>query len=259
MRGSLGRSVRFGHAAVLLAASAYGLSAQSGQTLSDAGRRALGADVYAKQCAVPYCHGAGGSAGRAPALAGKVYESEPLRNIILNGTRSGMPAFRGVLDDAAIGAVAAYVLSLPAPPSAAGPTPSGTASQLAGAALAGRDLFYDAERMPSCSACHEAGGKGGNVAKPLARQAYTMAGIRGIKPVPAYRVVARGEAPMTAILVRQDSSSVRLVDISSPLPVVRTFAPEQIRMETTEWSHGAAVDRYKPDELEALLQFLGSF
>ena len=49
------------------------------------GIRRVGAQVYAKNCANHYCHGARGAAGAAPAVAGKALSQEQVNQVVREG------------------------------------------------------------------------------------------------------------------------------------------------------------------------------
>ncbi len=97
--------------------SAWGNSASpvTEQQVAAAGAPVLvqvGASVYAKNCAA--CHGAGGTGGIGPALAGNphVNITDPTKMLttILQG-RNVMPSWRGQLSAGDIAAVATFVRS----------------------------------------------------------------------------------------------------------------------------------------------------
>ena len=73
-----------------------------------------GADIYKVTCGVAYCHGSGGSAGRAPQLAGRGFDAQFVFNTVVNGKAgTAMPGFARQLKSEEIEAVTQYILSLP--------------------------------------------------------------------------------------------------------------------------------------------------
>ncbi|MDX1978810.1 MAG: cytochrome c, partial [Bryobacteraceae bacterium] len=80
-----------------------------------------GADVFKQSCAVGYCHGSGGSANRAPRLAGRVFDRAKLRTAVRDGIpNTAMPGFAKVLNTADLAAVIEYVAGLGAVTGTAG-------------------------------------------------------------------------------------------------------------------------------------------
>ncbi len=87
-----------------------------------------GSEIFGATCAGAYCHGADGTAGRAPQLAGRDFNARNLFALILNGKpAAGMPDFSQQLKSEDIEAVTRYILSLPGPAGAgaASPKPAG--------------------------------------------------------------------------------------------------------------------------------------
>src|SRR5215472_11547822 len=72
-----------------------------------------GAVIFRQSCAVTYCHGPEGKAGRAPALAGRHFDVGTVIGIAATGIpNTSMPAFGQQLKPEDLAAVAAYVVSL---------------------------------------------------------------------------------------------------------------------------------------------------
>jgi mono/diheme cytochrome c family protein len=202
------------------------------------------AELFRMNCSVPYCHGPAGSAGRAPAIAAKAFTRESLRQIIHDGKRPGMPAFAKVLKDAEIGSIVAYVLSLgggkaPAASKPRNPRPAH--------AVRGRALFFDAVRMGGCGRCHELDGLGTAVGPSLRDRSK------------AQIVTARvaGESPFPAVVVQRSGDNVRIYDLGSPLPVLRSFSPGEVTLEPgAKWNHAAATSKYSRAEMDAINAYL---
>jgi len=229
----------------------------------DAGLVAQGAKIFAEQCSVAYCHGAGGAAGRAPALARRNFERSSLRNTIASGRPPlGMPSFEAKLGPD-LDAVVAYVLSLsPAQGAAAAPT-EGAASdepkraKPTGDALAGRDLFFDSSRLPSCAACHSVKDSGGSIASSLLSAPASPDALRNVTAANLITVGPAGEAAFPGIPQSASKGSVRAADVSSPLPVIRTFRADAVQLTPgASWNHRSAVDRYSENELRLILTWL---
>ncbi len=203
-----------------------------------------GAALYRQSCAVAYCHGADGTAGRAPALAGSELITTRLANVIRNGVpEKGMPKFAGVLSEDAIFAIAQYIKSLPA---VAGPSTAAVVRrQLTGPEKEGRAVFFDATRMGSCGACHEADGWGSPVAE-IAQIPSDAAGLRAFRSA-RVRTYSAGSETFAGLAF----SDGVVYDLSSPLPVRRRL---KVTSAAAEWQH--ELGRYSDAELNAALRFL---
>jgi mono/diheme cytochrome c family protein len=216
-----------------------------------------GAELYRMHCAVPFCHGAAGTAGRAPALAGRNFEPAALRRAITHGIPNrGMPAFRKQLRDAGVNAVFAYVRSLrssePAKPNGAIVRPA----KLSKDAAAGRDLFFDSARLPNCAACHAVDNMGGDVAAPV-KSVASVEAIRSVRATQVRTARVPGEAEFPAIIAEVTSETMRLYDLSSPLPVLRTFTKSEVTLrDGARWAHSSAAARYTENELELILVYI---
>ncbi len=202
---------------------------------------ARGEKVFQTSCSVPYCHGPNGTAGRAPKLVGHSFSVGDLRNIVSSGIpNKGMPTFAAQLPPDDLNAVVAYVMTLrgsaPATPSAARSTPA--------SALPGKELFFDAVRMGGCGRCHELERRGSRVATDL-KTAPAHADLRAIETRRVMTAQPAGESPFPAWVVEQSSKRVRVFDLSSRLPVLRTFAPEAVKLTAVStWDHRSAVSDY---------------
>ncbi len=221
-----------------------------------------GAEVFVKSCAVAFCHGPQGTAGQAPALAGRGFD----RDYILRVTRDGVPRtsmvpFQGQLSPADLAAVVDYVVRL-APPAPLPSAPPAQATPKPGArppdVVRGKELFFDATRVGSCGACHLIDGWGVAVGPDLKAAAPSETGR--LREAAVQRVkLARpaGEEPFPALLVEQDSPQIRVYDLGGALPVLRTFAARDVSVgDGGDWSHAAATRIYSDQELETILVYL---
>lgn len=219
----------------------------------DVGVVQKGAELYRMNCAVAFCHGSAGAAGRAPALAGRNFEPGALRRAIAHGMPTrGMPAFQKQLGNRGVNAVFAYVRSLKG--SAGAPAPAN--AKLPREAAAGRDLFFDSSRFPGCSDCHAVGNMGATVAAKLT----TIAGIdalRGIRARNVRTAQVHGEGEFPAIVAQETPDSIRLFDLSSPLPVLRTLPMSHVTLkEGSTWTHESVVARYTQRELDLIIGYV---
>jgi cytochrome c553 len=165
-----------------------------------------------------------------------------------------MPAFGGKLKAEDIEAVAAYIVGL------GGTTPARDAAQPAMPAdiEQGRALFFDATRTGACGSCHEVEGRGIPVSTAL--NDLRKARIRDPRTIETPEVVTvrpLGEASFPALIAEKTGSRLRAYDLSSRLPVLRTFVPEEaVVVRGTSWRHSEAASLYTDPELDAVVRFL---
>lgn len=219
----------------LLAAA---MAMQSGATVE------AGAKVYQTYCAVAYCHGPAGTAGRAPQLAGKDFQARFVFGVVLNGMPgTGMPGFAKQLKTDEIEAVMQYVMSLrgEAPVAAAG---AGVAKRVVPPEAArGRALFFDAARLGNCGSCHEADGWGVPVAER--KKEGKVVTVRG----------EGGDFP--ALAAEETAGWVVVWDLGAKLPVRRRFRAGTVEVEKgSAWRHEEATGIYTDAEREQIGRFL---
>ena len=219
---------------------------------SMAGSAERGAALYRTTCAVPYCHGPEGMQGRAPKLIGHGHTINSMFKVITWGIPgTGMPEFTTRLKSEEIADIVAYVMTMrgTGPAFAAAVPPR----QLTPEAREGRALFFDNNRPRACGTCHELDGWGASVGP-----APTSSG--DFRRVPQSRVrTARpsGESPFPAVVIEQTDTRIRVYDLSSPLPVLRSFAAGQLAMSPgAAWSHEEAARGYSDAELRKIENFV---
>jgi len=214
-------------------------------------RVARGEKVFAANCSVPYCHGPSGTAGRAPKLAGHGLTARDLANTISSGiANKGMPAFRDQLSAVDLDAVIGYVMTL------RGSSPAESSAAPVAAQSPGKALFFDAVRMGGCSRCHELEKRGSRVA-PEMRNVPTD--LRAVDATRTVTVVVPGEAPFPGFVREQSDKRVLVFDLSSPLPVLRTFAGGTVSItEGSTWKHRDAATGYSDAELREIARYLQS-
>jgi mono/diheme cytochrome c family protein len=221
---------------------------------------ATGASLFRTSCAVVYCHGAAGTLGRAPQLAGRSFTRDRLIDVIGNGIpRTAMPGFKKELNDEKIGAIALYVLSLSGPASAASAEPAKPVRrELPPALKAGRALFFDATRMGGCGTCHQADGWGIAIGPGLSQNLPAdAAALRAYRAEHVQRAEPQTETPFPALPVSASGAIVTVYDLSSPLPVLRTFPAKEIRLTpNAAWNHADTLRAFNDAELNSILSFL---
>ena len=224
----------------------------------------LGLRVFRTSCAVGYCHGSGGSAGRAPKLTGRQFEHAFVLKITRDGVpNTGMPGWKDRLNPAELESVVAYVTNISGGVVPATPTGAATQQQeMPAAAKRGRDLFTDALRgVYRCNTCHALEGIGTPVGPNLASGGPSnTAAIRAGKPGTVRLATSGGDS--FPALVAEQGDWVKVFDLTSPPPVLRTFAKGEISFSSgSSWQHSSAVKNYSDSELsavEAYLQWLAN-
>ena len=206
-----------------------------------------------------YCHGAEGTAGRAPQLAGRAFVPGDLFDLILSGRPgTSMPGFSQQLKSEDIEAVTQYVLSLSGPAAVEAASPKPSIRELPHSTQKGRALFFDAVRMGGCGKCHELDDRGSPVGPELSALAPSQ--LHNLRAASRTRVVTAtpvDEAPFPAIVVEQTPERIRVYDLNSLLPVLRTFQPAKVRITPgSAWSHATAVQNYSETDLEAIFGYL---
>ena len=217
-----------------------------------------GAAIFRTTCAVAYCHGPDGTAGRAPQLAGHGFPARTVFGLVANGRpNTSMPGFANLLKTDDIEAVVAYVMTLKGDgPAAASTTPK--AAALPPAIRKGRDLFFDAARTGACGACHELDSRGIPVGPDLrTRKPATLRGLRLLPTPHVVTVRATSEDPFPALVVEETPAQVSVYDLSAPLPVRRSFKPANVTLTPGgSWSHREAASLYSDEELDAIAGYL---
>ena len=215
-----------------------------------------GEKLFQTRCSVPYCHGANGMAGRAPKLIGHTFTTREVFDIVANGTNQGMPAFNSQLQADDIGAVVSYVMTLQG--SAPQGAPLAATKSTGGEAQPGKALFFDAVRMGGCGRCHELERRGSRVAPDLTA-ADAQTGLHSISVSRVMTAETAGEPAFPCLLAEKSEKRVRVYDLSSALPVLRTFSPTSVKLKDgSSWNHGEAVSGYSDAELQEIEKYLQS-
>jgi mono/diheme cytochrome c family protein len=214
-----------------------------------------GAVVYRTTCAVPYCHRSDGKAGRAPGFVGRSLTPGFIMQTVFSGVpNTSMPPFGKVLKVEDIEAVAAYLVSLG---SVAGEAHAAAPGKLPPDIERGRVLFFDPGRMGSCGYCHEVGGRGALVSVALQDLHAARLDLKSIETATVLTAHPQGEDPFPAVVAEKSAASIRVYDLSSRLPVLRSFAPAEVTLTLgAQWQHTAASSLYSAAELDAIERYL---
>lgn len=217
--------------------------------------RRIGAEVYAKNCASIYCHGAQGTAGAAPAVAGKGLSLEQLNPIVREGVPdTAMAGWKDVLSASDLAAVIEYVSSIQETLRSRREELDPNRPWLT---HAGRELFFDPNRITPCGSCHDFDGLGLAVAPHFkAAPSPSAAALRTLKSDKVRTIRPRAQEPFVGIAAPSKGGVQRWYDLSAKLPVLRTFGrfPEPSE-PASSWSHGDVISAYSDAELERVLEF----
>ena len=218
-----------------------------------------GAQLYRAHCATPYCHGPDGGAGRAPQLTGHHYNVNSMFKVISWGIPStGMPEFTTRLKTGEIADLVAYAMTLGGPAVAPVPATVVPPRALTPKAKEGRALFFDAARTGACGSCHELDAWGVPVGPDLAMLPPNR--FSDLREIATHRVATArpsGEPPFPALLVERTETRVRVYDLTTPLPVLRSFAATRIAIEQgSAWRHEQPARIYTTRELEIIAGYL---
>lgn len=223
---------------------------------------ARGEKIFTASCAVGYCHGAAGAASRGPRLRGRSFTHDYLYKVTSEGIpNSAMPPWKGRLSDPEIRDVVAYIASLsevsgaPGVPSAAPPPSALHDFDGPPEVLQGRRLFFDSTRAVRCANCHSMGGLGSAIGPNLARSKSPELPNK-TRLVGTARL--KGGESFPALLVDKTPKQVKLYDLSSPFPVLRSVPPSSFAgwNAKTTWRHQTAARGYSEPELKSILSFV---
>ena len=216
-----------------------------------------GAKIFRQSCAVGYCHGSGGTVGRAPALVDRRFDAGFVLKVTSDGVpNTGMPAWKDRLNAAELNAVVAYVVKISGGSGTAVAAAS-FAHAIPSGASKGRELFFDAIRGTRCSTCHAVEGKGIAIGPNLAAEAPpTVQAIRNGKPA-TVRQARVGTDAFPALLVEQRDEWTRLYDLTVAPPVLRTVAKADVSWQGgSSWKHADAISSYRDEDLRAIAEYL---
>ena len=220
------------------------------------GIRRVGAQVYAKNCANHYCHGALGAAGAAPAVAGKALAQEQVNQIVREGIpNTSMAGWKDTLSSSDLAAVIDYVWGLQRSAASAREALDPDRPWLK---HAGRELFFDTNRIAPCGSCHDFDGLGLAVTPAFkAVPPASVSQLRTLKSDNVRTIRPRAGEPFIGVAAPSKAGLPRWYDLSAELPVLRTFErPAENSGPASSWSHGDGIGTYSDAELETVLEFL---
>jgi mono/diheme cytochrome c family protein len=218
-----------------------------------------GAVVFRQSCAVGYCHGSGGAAGRAPRILGRAFDHAHVLKVTRDGIpNTGMPAWKDRLSADDLNAVVAYTVRISGGTLQAGLGAAATeTAPMPQEAARGKALFFDAIRAIRCGTCHSLEGIGTAVGPNLAASAYDVNAIRAGKPASIRQARTPDGDSFPALLVEQTDSWTKVYDLTVAPPVLRTFAPKQLSWSGgAKWDHAKAVAHYSGQEIASVAAYL---
>ncbi|MCP5114495.1 MAG: hypothetical protein GY953_27010 [bacterium] len=229
--------------------------------------RSPGARVFARSCAVGYCHGTAGSTGRAPRIRGRRFERDYLLRVTRDGIAgTAMLSWKDRLSETEIEAVVDYMVSI-SKPAEGGARPATPESRPATTqppkpvpldVSRGKVAFFDATRGTRCGTCHALEGWGVPVGPNLASAVPGSAvEIRELPTIGVQTARLDDEGEFPALVVEQAGGWVRLYDLSMPPPVLRTLPAAQVELQPgSSWTHAAVIPGYSDWELTDIIAYL---
>ena len=125
------------------------------------------------------------------------------------------------------------------------------------------DLFFDATREARCGTCHEAGGRGLPIGPDLLElgdglHAELVGRTRSRRSSHVLRAKLTDGQNFAALRVAQEDDRVRLYDLTTIPPVLRTFLSDEIESLVPDgsWEHTAVAAEYSDGELGAIVRYL---
>jgi putative heme-binding domain-containing protein len=245
----------------------------SAYDLSNPALIAQGEGLFAQNCAVGYCHGSAGRAGRGPRLRGREWDKNYLFKVTMEGVpNSSMPGWKDRFSEQEIASVIAYILTLskagsdaqeslsvsaPSPTAQPAESPKGTspvpevpislsmeADGIVGDPLNGKLIFFDASNEINCGLCHRIRGVGNDVGPDLSKQKSRP--VRDIfkdilLPSAAItttrrpvKLTTRTGETITGVLFAENASDVKIFDLANLPAVLRTIPRDQVQSQKSE-------------------------
>jgi putative heme-binding domain-containing protein len=262
--------------AVLWSSSSHGQTPDASSSVDPSNPQvvAAGEKTFAASCSVGYCHGKAGRAGRGPRLRGKTWDKQYLYNVMLNGVpSSSMPAWKDRLSEREIWEVVAYVMTLskvtsdaadssdlavttnpsesPEPkeqPSQTQPSATQPTASLTGDPERGKSLFFDPSNDLNCGNCHQVRGVGNRIGPDLTRvQQRSVKDLFKAIVLPSATIAPGGELlkittrageQIEGLIVEESGVQIKLYDVGSLPPVLRTLPKTQIERREAEKRSG---------------------
>ena len=240
----------------LSAAVAFGQTAPSRDTI------ARGEKIFNESCAIGYCHGKGGTAGRGPSMVGRTLDRAHVDSVIRKGhPATGMPAWEDTLKAADPAAVTDYIMSLG---SAKVEAVAAKPAKFSGppAAARGAVLFFEAKEN-SCGTCHAIGGRGNAVGPDLSRLARLapkgiVVAIKATRTVYVQEIDLKGAPSFPGMQVADTPNVVRYYDLSKTPPELLEVERSKIDKvkDNSSWKHPAGTANLTDEQLADIISYI---
>jgi mono/diheme cytochrome c family protein len=251
---------KFGYALLLAACTLFGQSNPSAQAVQ-------GKQVFNTTCAVGYCHGLDGRAGRGPRMRDRTWSKNYLYRTIEQGIPgSSMPAWQGRISKEKIAAVVSYILTISKEQPGAESEPVQASPSIATMDSPGKALFFELMRDRNCGVCHRVGGAGAVVAAPFTSfqgvPAPTLLAKITSQPASGSNVSVRlaGGEDFCGIKAAADPQYLRVYDLGGAgPPVLRSIDMQSVLSVTPCPSlnvHASNTVVYSSLELHSIADFL---
>ena len=196
--------------------------------------RSFGQALFRQNCSIPYCHGADGGAGRAPALRGRSWNESDLRTSIVDGIAdTSMPPFGDRLSAEELDSLVTFILSISTRPESASADVRPGVGEAPWDLASGRSLFYEGR----CAACHRFGRDdltGPDLTRASEKRPFEI--LRDILEPGAevetgkrfVRIETTGGESFSGVEEDDGEAYLRVHDLSSERPGLRRLSKEQI-------------------------------
>jgi len=226
---------------------------------------AEGKQVFQTSCAVGYCHGVDGRAGKGPRLRDRTWSRSYLYKTIEQGIPgSGMPAWQGRLSEEKIAAVISYIFTISEEDSSAA-TKMEPAAAVA-PDLPGKALFFDLMRDRNCGVCHRVSDAGSEIAPQFKRLGRTPVQtlLQQIQAQPSsgnnIQVRLQDGEEFCGVKASDDHNWLKIYDLEGGgPPVLRTIGKDSILTTKPCPSLNVHADNskiYSESELLSIVDFL---
>lgn len=127
----------------------------------------------------------------------------------------------------------------------------------------GRDWFFDATRVLQCSTCHLVDRRGIAVGPELSGSTLEdkngfLSLVRASRSQHVLTVTLTDRSTFPALRFEQNENWVKLYDLTSAPPVLRTFEVSTIvsLVDAKNWSHQSVTQDYEDEEIKVIVKYL---
>ncbi|MBK9170755.1 MAG: c-type cytochrome [Bryobacterales bacterium] len=225
------------------------------------GSVARGQEIYKQTCAVGYCHGLDGTAGRGPNMRGRALDPKHVERVIREGVpATGMPAFADFLSETDLRASVAYIMSLGKAQAQAVAPP---APAMPAAAARGYKHFFDSDKATNCATCHSLAGRGNAVGPDLSRLARLnprgiQVAILSTRTQYVQEVKLKNGQTFPGMQLAADGETVQMYDLNQNPPALRALKRAEIdsMKDNVDWKHPAESVHFSKAELADIISYI---